>query len=232
MKAKSLIAGAVLSIAANASFAEVISIQFTNLTHGIHYTPLFFAAHSDSEDFFELGDTASDAVASMAEGGATTLLIAEAEALGIEFVNNPFGGIMPPGASVSIDNWDTLTNDKLSIMAMLLPTNDAFVGLDSWTIPSEPGTYTVTLDAYDAGSEINDEIINGGGPLGVAGIPIAPGMDGGEGATGLTDMETNTTIHVHRGVTGDTNPTGGVSDLDSRIHRWLNPVARIVVTVQ
>jgi hypothetical protein len=32
-------------------------------------------------------------------------------------------------------------------------------------------------------------------------------------------------------VLGDTDPSGGVSDLDSRIHRWLNPVAKLVLTI-
>ena len=44
--------------------------------------------------------------------------------------------------------------------------------------------------------------------------------------------DTNKMIHIHRGILGDTNTSGGVSDLDSRVHRWLNPVARITVTVE
>ena len=38
-------------------------------------------------------------------------------------------------------------------------------------------------------------------------------------------------IHVHRGVLGDTDAAGGNSDLDSRIHRWLNPVAKVELTI-
>ena len=39
-------------------------------------------------------------------------------------------------------------------------------------------------------------------------------------------------VHIHRNALGDSDPTGGASDLDSSIHRWLNPVARVVVTVR
>ena len=127
---------------------------------------------------------------------------------------------------------DTGDNDRLSIVAMLLPTNDGFVGLDSWSIPEEAGTYTVYLNAYDAGSEANDEIINGAGALGMAGIPGEPGGNAGTGATGVTATESNQNVHIHRGNIGDTDTNGGISDVDSRIHRWLNPVAKVVVTVK
>jgi hypothetical protein len=36
---------------------------------------------------------------------------------------------------------------------MLLPTNDGFVGLDSLTLPTNPGTYLYTLNGYDAGTK-------------------------------------------------------------------------------
>jgi hypothetical protein len=50
-------------------------------------------------------------------------------------------------------------------------------------------------------------------------------------ATGAAGPDHNTRVHVHRGVLGDTDPLGGVSDLDSRVHRWQNPVARVVIRV-
>ena len=44
--------------------------------------------------------------------------------------------------------------------------------------------------------------------------------------------DANSNVHIHRNTLGDTDPTGGVSDLDSTVHRWLNPVVRVVVTVR
>ncbi len=120
-------------------------------------------------------------------------------------------------------------NRFLSLTAMMLPTNDGFVGLDSLRIPRIPGTYRYYLYGYDAGTEANDELITGGGAPGEPGIPSAPGADDGSGGTGVSDGDTNSTVHIHRGVIGDTNPGGGISDLDSTIHRWLNPVAEIII---
>jgi hypothetical protein len=114
---------------------------------------------------------------------------------------------------------------------MLLPTNDGFVGLDSAAIPQQKGTYTYVLNGYDAGTEANDELITGGGAPGAPGIPGAPGMDGGTGGTGVAGPDANPNVHIHRGNIGDTDPLGGMSDVDSSIHRWLNPVATAVVTV-
>jgi hypothetical protein len=32
-------------------------------------------------------------------------------------------------------------------------------------------------------------------------------------------------------VLGDTDPFGGISDLDSTVHRWQNPVAEVIIEV-
>jgi len=67
--------------------------------------------------------------------------------------------------------------------------------------------------------------------LGVAGIPADPGGSVATGGTGVVaDIEGF--VHIHRGVLGDNNTTGGLSDLKSTKHRWLNPVARAIITVK
>ena len=86
-------------------------------------------------------------------------------------------------------------------------------------------------DAVDAGTEGNDEIINGGGAPGTPGIPADPGGNSGTGASGVTGADHNLTVHVHRGIVGDTDPIGGTSDLNSAVHQWNNPVAKVVITV-
>ncbi|NKF51281.1 hypothetical protein G3R49_12015 [Shewanella sp. WXL01] len=225
----SLLAAGLVSMASSAAEIEV---SVTNLTHGNHFTPLLIAAHNSDSHLFHVGDTATAALQKMAEGGDVSDL--DAAVMGASGVTsaNPAGGLLAPGMSVNDVMLDTGDNMYLSIVAMLLPTNDAFVGLDSWKIPTEAGSYTFYLNAYDAGTEANDEIINGGGMSGVPGIPAAPGGDGGANGTGVMDGAGNTYVHIHPGVLGDTDPAGGASDLDSRIHRWLNPVAKVVVTVK
>lgn len=208
------------------------TITITNLTHGSYFTGFLVSAHDDMTHIFEVTTTASANLQAMAEGGALSGLTADMGGVDDDTIEDPLMGLLGPGLSLttSIDTSSTL-NTHLSIVAMILPTNDAFVGLDALELPTTPGTYTYLLNAYDAGTEANDELINGGGASGVLGIPVAPGGDGGTGGTGVTTTETNTTIHIHRGVLGDSDPTGGVSDLDSSIHRWLNPVAELILTV-
>ncbi|WP_254843502.1 spondin domain-containing protein [Shewanella sp. UCD-KL21] len=215
----------------SATAAEV-EISVVNLTHGNHFTPLFIAAHDVDSHLFQVGEMATPALQKMAEGGDIADLGAAVMGAGGVTVTNPAMGLLAPGAHVSEVMLDSMEMTHLSIVAMVLPTNDAFIGLDGWEIPTEAGTYTVYVNAYDAGTEANDEMINGGGMSGVAGIPAAPGGDGGMNGTGVMDGATNTYVHTHPGVLGDTDPAGGSSDLDSRIHRWLNPVAKVVVTVK
>ena len=52
----------------------------------------------------------------------------------------------------------------------------------------------------------------------------------GSGGTGV-NATSEGFVHIHRNVLGDADPTGGMSDIDSTVHRWLNPVVRVVVTV-
>ena len=211
--------------------AQDLTISVTNLTHGTYFTPLLVSAHAGGNHLFQTGQAASANLQAMAEGGDISGLAADMAAIGADSVENPAGGLLAPGASTSFNLTNGAGNDYLSLTAMLLPTNDGFVGLNAIAIPTAPGTYSYRLNAYDAGTEANNEVINGGGAPGVLGIPVDPGAASGTGATGVTTTEANPVVHIHRGALGDSNPTGGASDLDSSVHRWLNPVASLVITV-
>ena len=214
------------------TLAQDLSITVTNLTHGSHLTPLLISAHGEASHIFQLAETASLSLQTMAEGGDISLLAADLNALSADVIENPAAGLLAPGASVSFDMSTQILNTHLSIAAMILPTNDGFTGVDALQIPQAVGTYTYYLDGYDAGTEANDEIINGAGDPGAAGIPADPLAANGTNATGVTTEENNQTVHVHRGVLGDTDSTAGHSDLDSRVHRWINPVTRLVIEVK
>jgi len=231
MKLKCL-AALPFALAASISNAQNISVEITNLTHGIFFTPILISAHTDGMHLFEVGTSASTELQTMAEGGDISGLVATADAIAAVSAANPAGGLLAPSTSTMAE-LDTGDNMHLSITAMVLPSNDGFVGLDAWAIPETAGTYTLFLNAYDAGTEANNELIlEGSGAPGVAGIPANPGGNGGTAGTGVTSTEANNTVHVHRGNLGDADLAGGTSDLDNRIHRWLNPVAKVVVTVQ
>lgn len=231
MKLKYAVLGAAIATTSIQSQAQQLEISITNLTQGIYFTPFLVAAHQAEGKLFTVGQEASANLQMMAEGGDISGLSADLSAINADIKENPAEGLLAPAmsASVMLDTSDG--NQYLSIVSMLLPTNDGFVGLNSWMIPTEPGTYTIDLNAYDAGTEANDEVVNGGGAPGAPGIPVDPSGHGGTGGSGVTDMEQNSMIHIHRGSLGDDDATGGKSDLNNTVHRWLNPVARITVTV-
>ncbi len=216
---------------ATPTLAQNVRVDVTNLSNAIYFTPLLVATHPESTHLFEGGNTASVNLQIMAEGGDTSGLIDELMGISADISDNPAGGLLVPGASTQSTFPKGGQNTHLSLVAMLLPTNDGFVGLDALEIPRSKGIYTYFLNAYDAGTEANDEIINGGGAAGTPGIPADPGGNSGTGGSGVTTTENNTTVHIHRGVLGDTDLIAGKSDLTINIHRWLNPIAKIVITV-
>ncbi|WP_087018558.1 spondin domain-containing protein [Thaumasiovibrio subtropicus] len=222
MKYVTSIAALTLLSASVAQAAE-IDVTITNLTKGIHFTPFILAAHDSNAHLFQTGEPASAEIEAMAEGGDISGLATQAGNLGAVVVENPANGILNPGASTTT-SMSTGSLDRLTIASMLLPTNDGFVGIDSWHIPAEAGTYTVYLNGYDAGTEANDELATS--------MPNPPFITFGNGGTGVEATVTNADIHIHPGNLGDTNATGGISDLDSSAHRWLNPVAMLTVTVK
>lgn len=206
-------------------------IEVTNLTNAIYFTPLLISAHSPEAHMFQVGTTASTSLQAMAEGGDISSLDTDLASLGANNVVDPANGLLAPGASTHTTFMAGRHNRFLSLVAMLLPTNDGFVGLDAIRIPKKRGTYTYYLNGYDAGTEANDEIINGGGSPGTPGIPADPGGNSGTGGGGVTGADNNTAVHVHRGIVGDTDDTGGASDLSSAVHQWINPVAKVVITI-
>ena len=214
-------------------FASEVEVKITNLTKGINFTPLLVSAHNAGAKLFTSGEASSNALQKMAEGGSITDLASDLTGAGATNMENPAGGLLAPGASATttliID--DTQGNEYLSIVAMMLPTNDGFIALNSAKIPSQAGTYIYKLNAYDAGTEANDEIINGAGAPNSAGVPAAPDGTGGTGASGLTSTVEGF-VHIHRGNVGDFDNAAGISDLNAQTHRFLNPVASVTIVVK
>jgi len=233
MKVSAIAALGLITLGMQSVQAASLDIKITNLTQGIYYTPILIAAHSDENHLFESGMTASTELQMMAEGGNIAGLSSMLDSYSADKVENPAQGLLAPAQSTMAMLETNDGNNMLSITAMMLPTNDGFVGLDSWKIPTESGTYTILLNAYDAGTEANNELIlEGSGAPGMLGIPAAPGIGAGMAGSSVTNEETNTMVHIHRGTLGDDDMEGGKSDLNNTVHRWLNPVAKVTVTVK
>ena len=219
------------------SHAVDFDVQVENLTRGLYFTPLLMTAHPAGTSIFTLGQPADEggALQAMAEGGQTA---------GLADIITTSGGIVadstppvgPGGSTTASLNTDASTaNTQFTLAGMILPSNDGFVALNGITIPSTPGTYVYYANAYDAGTEANDEIVtldNSGGAPNAAGFPLGPvpAESLGTGATGVT-TQIEGFVHIHRGNLGDTESDNGISDIDSTVHRWLNPVAKVTITV-
>lgn len=234
MKTKRILTAGLFSLCAANVGAQELNISVTNLTQGFYFTPLIVSSHDENASIFSVASAASSELQALAEGGDISGVSTMLTAASADITENPAVGLLAPATNVEFSLSTSDGNNLLSLATMMLPTNDGFVGLDSWPIPSTAGTYVVWLNAYDAGTEANDEQIVGGagGAPGIPGIPAAPGGDAGINGTGLSDMQSNTAVHIHRGALGDDDLTAGQSDLDNRIHRWLNPVAKITITIE
>lgn len=235
MRQKLTVAAIALLSTLGTSHAAEFDVQITNLTRGSYFTPFLVAAHPASYHAFVAGSAAGANLQAMAEGGSITGLTNDLSALSATSSNNPAGGLLAPGASTTatLNTTANPANTHLSVLSMLLPSNDGFAALDSIQVPTTAGVYTYNLNAYDAGTEANDEIRGGGAP-GTAGFP-APGPVGtasGTGGTGVTGVTAENYVHIHRGALGDSNATDGESDIVNTVQRWLNPVVRVTVTVK
>lgn len=230
---KNLFAGLIALTLIPSTFAADYSVKIENLTHGTYFTPLLVSAHPANVTLFTSGMPASTNLQAMAEGGDISGLEADLMAVGAKNIANPAAGLLMPGKYTMADLGDPgSANTRLSIAAMLLPTNDGFVALNNLALPTTPGTYTYLLNAYDSGTEANDEI-RGSGAKGMAGMPVPPPLEAlvGSGGTGVTTSAEGF-VHIHRGVLGDHTTSGGTSDINASSQRWLNPVARVTLTVK
>ena len=217
--------GALVGMLVGSVQAAEVEVKLVNNTGSSYFTPLLLAAHTNTAHLFMTGMPASAALKAMAEGGDISGLVTELTSDGADIVENPAAGLLAAGANAVATLTTDTTNDSLSIVAMILPTNDGFIGLNNWKVPTEPGIYKVHLHAYDAGTEANDE------KTGSIPQPGPTGADIGTGGTGVA-MNAEGFVHIHRGVLGDTDVAGGASDLDSTKHRWLNPIATAIITVK
>ena len=191
-------------------------ITITNLTKSVQFTPILAASHNQRISMFEAGEPATDELAALAEGGAVGPLAELLVGTGLVFDAANSADVLPAppllfaGQSVTLRVNARNGRNRLSLAAMLLPTNDTFVALNSVPFPMS-GSDTFYANAWDAGSEPNDEFCaNIPGPTcgGEGNSPTA----GGEGF-----------VHIANGI-------HGIADLDESVYDWRGPVARVVVT--
>ncbi len=190
---------------------QVFEVTITNITKGQVFSPPVLVTHTSDVALFAVGEPAIDELALVAEDGAggpladlvsTLPQVADAQATMAP---------IPPGASAIYQVNSRKGFNVLSIVSMMVNTNDALVAIDSQRLPrwsSDSRTYYAL--GYDAGSEGNNEDCRF--------IP-GPACPSGSGNMRSTD-DAEGYVHIHNGV-------HGIADLAADAYDWRTPVAKI-----
>jgi hypothetical protein len=170
-------------------------------------SPPLLVVHSSRADVWSVGDIASHGVAAIAEDANNAVLESALTGFpGVRSATTGAGGPIPSGTSRSYTVETAGRFDRLSLLTMLVNTNDAFTGLDSLHLRSRPTT--VSSAAYDAGSERNNErTTHIPGPC--CNNPFVRDPEGHP-------------IAMHEGITGR-------GDLSPATYGWTGAAARITV---
>ncbi len=204
-----LLAAPLTSVQAQFARGVMYEVTITNITRGAFFTPILVASHRSGVSLFALGQPASAELATLAEGGDVEPLaqMLRADNRVVDIANST--GLLEPGRSVTVQVV-AQGADRISLAAMILPTNDGLIALNGVAAPRSGGETHWAL-GYDAGSEPNDER-----------CAAIPGPQcGGEGASPLAGGEGF--VHVHAGI-------HGIADLKVEEYDWRNPMA--VVTIK
>jgi len=133
----------------------------TNWPAGAHFSGLVGGTHNSNVHFWRDGETASEGIRLMAELGQKTALlneIAPAIASGTAHFQLSGGGISPSPGSVSLTFPEAMRRyfPLVSLVSMIAPSPDWFVGVDSLNMIENGQWVTnkiVTLYGKDAGTD-------------------------------------------------------------------------------
>ncbi len=189
----------------SAPTAGSLTISFTNTSATQPMTPPVVALHNapDAENgvrLFEVGQPASEQIIAIAENGdnagLVTLATEQVDAGTVSAADvaasDPEGPLLP-GASSSVTLQLESDDQVLSIVSMVVCTNDGFSGIDSRPLSAE-ASETFTAPIYDAGSETNVTTLD---------YWVPPCGD--EDSPNLTDDEGGS-ITAHPGQSGSEDP--------------------------
>jgi len=169
-------------------------------------SPAGVVVHSRWADVWNTGSPATAAVAAVAEDANVPVFVdTYSQVRGVSEALVGGGGPIGPMGSYTFEI-DAREGDRLSLVSMLVNTNDGFTGLDSVKLGRR--TQVFEVGAYDAGTEQNTEQTSDiPGPC--CGNPFVRVPEGG-------------LISHHAGITG-------VGELDPSTYDWDGPVARITI---
>jgi hypothetical protein len=207
--ALTLIAG--LGAFGGGALADTYKVTVTNLTKGQVFNPTFVAAHSRRVSVFTPGEAASPELAALAEDADS---IGLANALEAKGATVEVAASIPPGGQGTVYIKARGKNKRISVLGMLVTTNDGFYALNGVKLDGDSATYRVP--AYDAGSEVNDEDCK-----------YIPGPPCNTHAVGPRE---DGVVHIHNGIHGLAIADPRENGVNPETHDWRNPVAQIRIT--
>lgn len=172
------------------------------------FAPPVFATHTPLFHIFKLGKYASDELAQIAEDAVSGPMVEMLNKSQRVYMVAQGDGVVFPGSSTTIKIMAKPGFHKLSLVSMLVNTNDAFTGIDGLRLPRE-GSQVYYLKAFDAGTEKNTE--------------MAAHIPGPCCGNPFVRVPSHDRIIVHRGIRG-------VGDLDPDIYGWEQPIAKMTIS--
>ncbi|MCG7531546.1 spondin domain-containing protein [Psychrobium sp. MM17-31] len=189
-------------------------VTVTNLTSNQPLSPITILTHADDVKTFAVGEKASTALEVLAEAGDNK------DVLALDGIVNKASGSDPvgPGATFTQTIETQATDINLSILSMLVNTNDAFTGLNGHNLANYAvgDSMSFRLNVYDSGTEANTET--------EASIPGPAAM--GEGFNAARD-DLNDFVTMHPGVVSQDD--GLPTSVLNASHRFDNLVARVSI---
>jgi len=132
----------------------------TNFPADPHFSGLVGAVHSEQAILWEPGQIASAGIEQMAETGGKTILLSEIASIvgeGRALSEISGGGVGTSPGSVSVEFTVTRDNPQVSLVSMVAPSPDWFVGVHGLNMLDNNGQFlqstTVDLAVYDAGTD-------------------------------------------------------------------------------
>ncbi|MBE1282988.1 MAG: hypothetical protein GJ676_06725 [Rhodobacteraceae bacterium] len=141
----------------------------TSAAGGTFLTPFWFAAHDGSFDLYNRNEAASAGLEALAEDGSFATINAEVTALDADGQTGAVFGAGGPLATgetgATLIDIDGVSNGYISLAAMILPSNDAFVGTgQAVQLFDAQGNFLGAREisfagsnVLDAGTEVNTE---------------------------------------------------------------------------
>ncbi|MBU2918249.1 spondin domain-containing protein [Psychrosphaera sp. F3M07] len=188
-------------------------VTITNLTNAQPLSPVAIVLH-DTGTLWAIGEPASTALETMAEGGDNSELLA------LDIVKASVSGSSPLGSgatemlTVTIEDQ---TDAMLSLATMLVNTNDGFTGLSNIDLSglSVGDTWSAYTSVYDAGTESNSE---------AQGTIPGPADEGTGFEMARDDVDF---VSMHSGVVSKDD--GLTTSVLTQAHRFDNPATYIMI---